>query len=219
MSDDVAPATGWISPAVADELPGLRLIEAEVQVRRAGSLTGDSPPDIEARMRELSSRVRGARAISIRREPVPAAYRVLFRQIGLDPDVERIPIEAAVVERMLRGGFLTGGLLEDVLLIALIDTGVPVRALDAERLRGPLGIRESREGETLGGDGPLLPDGRLVVADGEAAVAVLFGEPAPDRVPRRDSRRLALYAVLAPGVPGLYGEEALWSCRRALETG
>ncbi len=53
---------------------------------RASPLTGDSPPDVEARLRELSNRVRGARAIGIRREPIPAAYRVFFRQVGLDPD-------------------------------------------------------------------------------------------------------------------------------------
>ena len=83
------------------------------------------------RLRELSNRFRGAQAVAIRREPVPAAYRVFFRHIGLDPDVVRTPIEAAVLERMLRGGFLSGGLLEDMLLIALVDTGVPVWALDA----------------------------------------------------------------------------------------
>ena len=88
--------------------------------------------------------------MSVRREPVPAAYRVFFRQIGLDPDVARTPIEAAVLERMLHGGFLSGGLLADVLLIALVDTGVPVWALDAEAVDGPLGIRASREGERLG---------------------------------------------------------------------
>ena len=52
-----------------------------------------------------------------------------------------------MLERMLKGGFLSGGLLEDVLLIALVDTGVPVWALDAERVDGPLGIRASLEGE------------------------------------------------------------------------
>ena len=108
---------------------------------------------------------------------MPAAYRVFFRHIGLDPDVVRTPIEAAVLERMLRGGFLTGGLLEDVLLIALVDTGVPVWALDAEAVDGQLGIRASAEGEPLGRsrDAPALPAGRLVVADASAALAVLFG--------------------------------------------
>ena len=87
-------------------------------------------------------------AVGLRREPVPSAYRVFFRHIGIDPDIERTPIEAAVLERMLRGGFPTGGLLEDVLLIALLDTGVPVWALDTATLDGPLGVRTSGEGET-----------------------------------------------------------------------
>src|SRR6202023_4372095 len=99
---------------------------------RREAVTAASPHDIKARLRGLSNQFRGARAIGVRREPVPAAYRVFFRQIGLDPDVVSTPIEAAIRERMLRGGFLTGGLLEDVLLIALIDTGVAVWALDAE---------------------------------------------------------------------------------------
>ncbi len=75
---------------------------------------------------------KGARAVGVRREPVPSAYRVFYRQIGLDPEVARTPIEEAVLERMLRGGFLSEGLLQDVLLIALVDTGVPVWALDAD---------------------------------------------------------------------------------------
>ena len=133
------PAPGWCAPEVAQELPGLRLLAAEAQVRRGGSLTGDSPPDIRERLRELSNRMRGATAVAVRRQPVPAAYRVFFRHIGLDPDTVRTPIEAAVLERMLRGGFLSGGLLEDVLLIALVDTGVPVWALDAGCVEGPLG--------------------------------------------------------------------------------
>jgi DNA/RNA-binding domain of Phe-tRNA-synthetase-like protein len=213
------PVVGWQAAELERELPGLRLLVSEVDIGRPGPLTGDSPPDIEARLRELSNRVRGARAIGIRREPVPAAYRVFFRHIGMDPDVDRTPIEAAVLERMVRGGFLTGGLLDDVLLIALMDTGVPVWALDAEQLDGPLGIRAAGEGERLGRspDPPLLPEGRLVIADASAAVAVLFGDLAPGQRPQAASRRLALYAVQVPGVPALYAEEALWSAASALQ--
>jgi DNA/RNA-binding domain of Phe-tRNA-synthetase-like protein len=213
------PLLGWCAREVEEELPGLRLVIAEVQALRRGSLSGGSPPDVQDRLRELSSRFRGARAVGIRREPVPAAYRVFFRHIGLDPDVARTPIEAAVLERMIRGGFLTGGLLEDVLLIALLDTGVPVWALDAESLDGPLGIRPSREGERLGRaqDAPLLPAGRLVIADASDALAVLFGELAPGHTPTGVGRRLVLFAVQVAGVPSLYVEESLWTCRTALE--
>ena len=93
----------------------------------------------------------------------------------------RTPIEAAALQRMLHGGFLSGGLLEDILLIALVDTGVPVWALDSEAVDGPLGIRPSGEGEPLGTllRAPLLPAGRLVVADASTALAALFGELAP----------------------------------------
>src|SRR5438094_5449822 len=208
------PAPGWCAPEVAQELPGLRLLAAEAQVRRGGSLTGDSPPDIRERLRELSNRMRGATAVAVRRQPVPAAYRVFFRHIGLDPDAVRTPMEAAVLERMLRGGFLSGGLLEDVLLIALVDTGVPVWALDAEGVDGPLGIRASAQGESLGSSprAPSLPAGRLVVADAAAPLAVLFSELARGHAPGARTRRLALFAVQVAGVPELYVEEALWSC-------
>ncbi len=218
-AEPLEPATGWSDPEVQRELPGLRLLHAEVAVGRGGSLTGSSPPDVQARLRGLSNRVRGARAIGIRREPVPAAYRVFYRQVGMDPDVQRTPIEAAVLERMLRGGFLSGGLLEDILLIALLDTGVPVWALDSEHLDGPLGIRTAREGELLGraGETPPLPGGRLVVADASAPLAVLFGERAPGHVPRSRSPRLTLFAVQVAGVPELYADEALASCAAALQ--
>jgi len=213
------PVLGWCAREVEDELPELRLLVDEVQVGRRGPVTGGSPPEIRERLRDLSNRFRGPRAVAIRREPVPAAYRVFFRHIGLDPDVVRTPIEAAALERMLQGGFLSGGLLEDVLLIATVDTGVSVWALDADSLDGPLGIRPSRAGETLGrsSDAPALPAGRLVVADGSTAVAILFGELAHGHEPHEVTRRVALFAVQVAGVPALYVEEALWSCHAALE--
>jgi DNA/RNA-binding domain of Phe-tRNA-synthetase-like protein len=215
----MVPEPGWCSPEVEAELPALRLLSTETVVGRRGSLTGPSPADVAGRLRELSNRFRGPRAVGIRREPVPAAYRIFFRHIGLDPDVVRTPIEAAVLERMLRGGFPSGGLLEDVLLIALADTAVPVWALDTECVQGPLGIRSSRDGEPLGrsSTAAALPSGRLVVADSVNALAVLFGESAEEHRAGPATRRLTLFAVQVAGVPTLYVEEALWSCRSALE--
>jgi len=215
-----APQLGWCAEDVQRELPGLALLSHEVAVGRAGSLTGSSPADIASRLRELSNRLRGAAAVGMRREPIPVAYRIFFRHIGLDPETARTPIEAAVLERMLRGGFPTGGLLDDVLTIALIDTGVPVWALDADAVDGPLGIRASGAGERLGRspEAPELPPGRLVIADASAPLAVLFGELAPGHEPRARSRRLVLFALQVAGVPDLYVEEALWMSSAALES-
>jgi hypothetical protein len=211
---------GWCEREIQQELPELCIVSLQASPR-VGSLTGPSPPPVLHRLRELSNRWRGARAVNVRQEPVPAAYRVFFRHIGLDPDTARTPIEAAVLERMLDGGFLSRGVLSDVLTIATVDTGVPVWALDANTLSGPLGIRLSREGERLGDsrEGPSVAPGRLVVADADRALAVLFGELAPAHTPRAGTRRLTLFSVQVAGVAQLHIEEALWACRLLLEGG
>jgi DNA/RNA-binding domain of Phe-tRNA-synthetase-like protein len=213
------PTIGWRAREIEEELPQLRLIVTHARLARPGAAKRRPARGVERRLHDLSNRYKGARAVGVRREPVPAAYRVFYRQIGLDPEVARTPIEAAVLERMLRGGFLSASLLADVLLIALIDTGVPVWALDAEAVDGELGVRLSQEGESLGraSDAWSLPAGRLVVADGSAALGLLFGELAQDCEPGARTRELALFAVQVAGVPTLYVEEALWICRNGLE--
>lgn len=216
MSDE--PVRGWCEREVQQELPGLGLMCTTIELALGRSLTGNSPPAVLARLRELSNRWRGARAVNVRQEPIPAAYRVFFRHIGLDPDVTRTPIEAAVLERMLEGGFLSEGLLADILTIGLIDTAVPVWALDADTVNGPLGIRVTRSEEGLGRghEGPSLGAGRLVVADAASPLAILFGQLAPGHEPSSQTRRLSLFAVQVAGVPALHAEETLWACRSAL---
>ena len=211
---------GWCELAVEEEHPELSLVWMQADTRLP-SLTEASPRALRLRLRELSNRWRGARAVSVRQEPVPAAYRVFFRQIGLDPDVVKTPVEAAALERMLDGGFLSRDAISDVLTIATMDTGVPVWALARETLEGELGVRLSREGERLGGadDGWRLGEGRLVVADARHAVALLFGEISPRHVPRASTAAVTLFALQVAGVPELHVEEALWSARQLLEGG
>jgi DNA/RNA-binding domain of Phe-tRNA-synthetase-like protein len=209
-----SPELGWSAQAVQEEFPQLHLHTVEVCARGDGS----SSPTLESQLGELSNRWTGARAVNLRRQPVAGAYRVFFRHIGLDPEVTRTPIEAAIFGRLMDGGFLPSGRLADILLLALVETGVPVWALDADTLDGPLGIRTSGEGERLGCSehaGP-LPAGQLVVADAATALAVLFGEIAAEHRAQRSTRRLALFTVQVAGVSMLHVEEALWICASAL---
>jgi DNA/RNA-binding domain of Phe-tRNA-synthetase-like protein len=204
---------GWVERELAEEYPDLRLVSTT-----APAPGTRSPRALRERLRLLADRFHGARALTMRREPVPAAYRVFFRHIGLDPDLQRTPIEAAAIDRLVQGGFSSRGVLEDALLVALVETGVPVWAVDDARLDGPLGVRGAREGERLG-EGEYADDlapGRLVVADARSPVAVLFGELAPSRTPDRHSARLRLFAVAVPGVPAIHVEEALFGCVEAL---
>ncbi len=209
---------GWLAREVAEELPQLQLLFAEARLPARTAPLAASPPGVRERLGDISSRINGVRAIHLRREQVPAAYRVFYRQIGLDPDVRRTPVEDAARERMIDGAFLSRGLLPDVLLIALMDTGVPVWAVDAEAVDGPLGIRLSRDGEPLGRahGAERLDAGRLVVADASSALAVLFGAPACGHRVDGRCRRLLIYALQVAGVPSMSVAEALWWCSSAL---
>lgn len=214
FAEDRAPMEGWVAADLQAEFPELRVLAIEVDA----PLRRRSPPAIKAQLRELSSRFHGAQAVTMRRQPIPHAYRVFFRHIGLDPDSTRTPIEAAALDRVMRGGFQSRGRVEDALLLALVETGVPVWAVDADRVAGPLGIRAALHGERLG-EGELaddLPPGRLVVADADRPVGILFGELAPSRVPTKETRRLRIFTVQVAGVPAIHVEEALWACANAL---
>jgi DNA/RNA-binding domain of Phe-tRNA-synthetase-like protein len=204
---------GWVARELALEFPELRLVS--VVAPGPGRRT---PSALRERLAVLADRFHGARALTLRREPVPAAYRVFFRQVGLDPDAQRTPVEAAALDRLVQGGFASRGPLEDALLVAVVETGVPVWAVDDECLDGPLGLRGAGPGERLG-EGEYAPDlapERIVVADASGPVAVVFGDVAPSHLPGRDSARLRLFTVAVPGVPALHVEEALFGCADAL---
>jgi DNA/RNA-binding domain of Phe-tRNA-synthetase-like protein len=219
MGDEEATGAvpGFVEPGVAEEFPGLRLDWLSLAARDR-----PSPPELVGRLRDLSNRFNGANVIAMRTKPIPHAYRAFFRQIGLDPDTTRIPSEAAAVARLFDGRFRSVSLVPDALAIALIETGIPVWALDADRVgAGGPGIRTARAGERLG-SGPYadhLQPGTLVVADAEAVHAVLFGSVARDHLVGSDTRRIVLFAVSVAGVPLIHVEEALWIAIEALHPG
>src|SRR5450755_1571927 len=162
---ELRAAPGFVEPSVRVELPGLRLDWRSVEGGRR-----KSPREISRRLKDLSNRYRGASVVALRAQPIPHAYRAFFHQIGLDPDVTRIPIEQAAVGRLMQGQFRSTNLVGDALLIGLIETGVPIWALDADLVdAGGLGIRASVAGDRRGSTefGHHLAPGRLVVADSQ----------------------------------------------------
>jgi DNA/RNA-binding domain of Phe-tRNA-synthetase-like protein len=189
----MAPHPGFVDPLVAAEFPGLRLRWVTVPTR-----PGPSPPALRGQLRNLSNRYRGAGVIAMRTKPIPQAFRAFFRQIGLDPDVRRIPSEAAAVARLVQGGFVSVDVVADACLVALIETGIPVWALDAARVSDDgLGIR-------------VVPHGGLIVGDGEATCGALFEDPLPECAVTSRTQRVTLFAVAVDGVPEIHVEEALW---------
>jgi DNA/RNA-binding domain of Phe-tRNA-synthetase-like protein len=205
-------APGWVAPHVAAEFPGLGISWIEVDGR-----PGRSPEPVERRLRETSDRFYGAHAIHMRERPIPWAYRVFFRQIGLDPDRTRTPVEQLALDRLQDGGFKTRGLPADALTIATVETGIALRAFDAERIEGALCIRDSAPGEALEGRPGELSQGTLVIADERAPAGLLFGATDGGREVQRGTRRISVAAIQVDGVPQIAVEEALWIVAATLE--
>ncbi|HET6449180.1 MAG TPA: hypothetical protein VFG31_08730 [Conexibacter sp.] len=213
MSDSAQPHDGHVAQELRAELSGLGIVSLALPAPRARR----SPPGVREHLAMLSTRFRGADALALRQRPVPHAYRVAFRHVGLDPDATRTPIEAAAIERLTQGGFVSRGLLDDALTIALVETGVPLWALDDDAVEGDLCLRLTTDGERLGGEeGVPLPARQIVVADARTPLAPLFGEPTARHAPRRGTGRLLLFALRVDGVPLVHVEEALWQCAEVL---
>jgi DNA/RNA-binding domain of Phe-tRNA-synthetase-like protein len=203
---------GWVEPELAEEFPDLCLVHACLDVRPS-----KSPREVKQRLRMLADRYTGGKVVHMRQDPVPWAYRVFSRQVGIDPDHDRTPVEAVALRRLKHGGLHSESLLDDALTIAIAETGVPLIALDADRVDGDLGLRLARSGEQLAGVRPLSAR-QLVVADGERPVALVLGEVGHDAGVTPDTERMVLCALGVKGVPRISLEEALWCAAETLYT-
>ena len=207
MRPDPKLEIGWIAEELRIEFPELRLFTTTID-----GGPSRTPLDVKERLKVLSNRYTGQKAVALRQQPIPWAYRVFFRQVGIDPDEHRTPVEAHALERMRAGGFKSQNLLLDALTIATVETGVPVVAFDDEKLDGPLGLRLSEPDEYLGGGGGRpLSSRQVVIADAERSVAVLFADFAEGVEPTSRTRRMRLASVQVKGVPDVSVEEALWT--------
>lgn len=195
---------GWVTAELRSELPGFG-----VECVTLDCTPSKSPREIRERLRAQANRINGASVVHMRQDEVPWAYRVLWRRVGIDPDVDRTPIEALMVERLRHGGLRSRGLPADALTIATLETGVPVLAFDLERVAGGIGLRPAEPGEALG-ERP-LPSGQIVYCDQDRPLATLLGEVAPDAAASEGTREIALVALTAGNVARMRIEEAVWT--------
>jgi DNA/RNA-binding domain of Phe-tRNA-synthetase-like protein len=195
-----------IAPELAAEFPGLALHWIAIE-----SGSGPTPRAVRDRLKDMSNRISGPRAVQMRQETVPWAYRVFFRQVGIDPDERRTPIEQIVLDRLKHGGFRAQNLLDDAMTIATFETGVSLVAFDADKIEPPLHLRLADPGELMGPAGRPLSSGQIVVADAQRALAVLFADLDADAGVTPSTRRMAMAAVQVEGVPDIAIEEALWT--------
>lgn len=183
---------GWIDHNLAAEFPELSLRYAIFDGR-----VEPTPPEMWDQILDLSTRFRGGPAIALPTKPAPSAYRAFFRQVGLDPDVVRNPVEAIAYDRIMRGTFRSVHRVADALTLAIVETHIALSVLDADGLSEPLGIR-------------LDQDGTLVMADADRTISPLFGAPPRDLTPGLHTSRLAVTAVGVAGIPTWLVDHGLW---------
>jgi DNA/RNA-binding domain of Phe-tRNA-synthetase-like protein len=208
------PKRGWVDRELAEEFPSLALWLMRVQAR-----SGRSPDAVRRRLRQLSDRITGGHVIHMRQDPVPWAYRVFWRQVGIDPDTDRTPVEQIALDRLEWGGLRSRNLLDDALVIATFETGVPVIALDADKVGKAIGLRLTGDDERLGETGRSLSSRQIVVADEDRCLALLSGEVSEDHGVRASACNLVLCALQVKGVPEISVEEALWTVSETLAEG
>src|SRR4051794_26547 len=182
--------------------------ELPIWIAEAPARMQPSPPPVERRLATAGERLTGAEAIGSRNESTPWAYRVFARRVGIDPDGAESAVEAAALQRtseLPASGTVPG----DAQLIAVAENGVPVLALDADRLDGELWLRRAIPGERIG-DRPVEP-GRPVLADRTRVLATPFGDVDGAAAVTEETERMTFMALQVKGVPDVGVEEALWT--------
>ncbi|MEH6415470.1 phenylalanine--tRNA ligase subunit beta [Pseudomonas sp. CGJS7] len=114
--------------------------------------------------------------------PVPAASDAAMQvELSAGADVPRYcgrviegvdataPTPVWMAERLRRSGVRPLSLLVDVTQYVMLDLGQPMHAFDRDTLRGPVGVRHARAGETtklLNGQDAVLDEQFLAITDG-----------------------------------------------------
>ncbi len=212
----MAPAIqqGWVADELTSEFPALGVYWLTVDAR-----AGKTAKAVRERMRMLAGRISGATVVQSRQDSVPWSYRVLWRRLGVDPDTDRTPVEELMVQRLEHGGLPSRGLPADAVVVATLETGVPIVVADAAKLSGSPGLRPAVTGETLGGVEGMLRAGEIVYADEQAPLARLDGQLAADYAVDDDTTAMVVCALAAPAVSQIEIDEALWIAADLLETG
>jgi DNA/RNA-binding domain of Phe-tRNA-synthetase-like protein len=203
---DPALEEGWVEAELAAEFPDLGVVTMRIDARTGGR----SPHAVRERLGVLASRITGGKVVHMRQDAVPWAYRVFWRQVGIDPDTDRTPVEQIALDRLKHGGLRSRNILDDAIVVATLETGVPVVAFDSAQIGAAVGLRATGEGESLGPDRPLSTR-QIVYCDEHRPIALISGEVSDERGVTPDTTAMTLAALSVKGVPRISVEEALWT--------
>jgi DNA/RNA-binding domain of Phe-tRNA-synthetase-like protein len=120
-------------------------------------------------------------------DPVIRAFRDFYWRIGIDPTKQR-PASEALIRRLLQGNEIPSiNYVVDAGNIASIRTHIPIGLYDFEKVKGPLRLTMSKEGELFVDiTGKAIKTSHEVVLRDDAGIIHLF--------PHRDGERTKITA-------------------------
>jgi DNA/RNA-binding domain of Phe-tRNA-synthetase-like protein len=191
-------------PDLAAEFPGLEALLFDVTGLRVKPTDDVGAAFIEER---VTAYRRTYASETLKDEPRLRAYRGFFWRVGVDPTKIR-PAAEALLRRVIQGKPLPRiNALVDAYNLASAETRIALAAFDKAKLRGDLGMRRSREGETflgIGMDAPVTLTGvEIVCEDADRLVAIYPYRDADASRVTSDTRDVRF---LVCGVPGISNE-------------
>ena len=220
MTVEQAPKIGWRAREIAEELPQLRIVVCarapRAGGRREARLSAGHRAAAARSFQPLPGSARGRRAPRTRPLRVQGVLPPDRPRPGGRADADRGGgVGAHAARRLPLRGPAPGCLADRPHRYRRAGLG----ARCAGRPRGAR--RATQSGERAAREG-LRRAGRCPREGSwwrtrKSALGLLFGEFAGDCEPGGRTREITLFAVQVAGVPTLYVEEALWSCRHGLE--
>ena len=190
---------GWVEPALRAEFSGLALVLAEVDGAVAAQPAGREGAPASTSRTSPTGRGRWPSAASRSRRPTASSSA---RSASTPRTSGRRP-RPRCSSGCGPGRFKSRNTLDDGLTVAIVETGVPVRAFDADRIQGDLGLRVSQPRENASaGTGSSCREGTIVIADERHAIGAGVRRHRPGRGVSPETRRMLLCAVQVPGRPG-----------------
>lgn len=190
-----------LSQELKEAYPGLGVRTVQVD----GIEVNRESKSLEEYKEEVINKVKSSRDLSeLMDDPIYRKYRDFLWRIGIDPTKVR-PASEALVRRILQGKSLPKiNTAVDAYNMASIISGVPIAALDADKIEGKLEMDFSRPGMEFSGIGmkePKVLKGReLIIKDSREIVAIYLYRDADKSKITGNTRRIFLIACGVPGI-------------------
>lgn len=159
---------------------------------------------LKSRVSQVEEKIRSQiRIEDLKSMTLISAFRKFYWRIKIDPTKQR-PSAEALIRRILRGKSIPNiNTAVDAYNLASIETQIPIGAYDFDKIKEPLTLRWSKQGEkfqAIGGREEEI-EKQLVISDAEKIINLYPHRDAEKTKITVETRNILIIACGAPSVP------------------